>query len=203
MATFAGEIPDAEGLAAYFISAGFPEKHAKKYAKSKKDATALYGTLKEAGVEGQLSASLANLMYDAAKAVPKTHLMYRPVIAKMVMESKLDTKQRISAAAKFLKKITPPAELDVPKLEEACGVGMHMTDEEIATLIDQVFESVADTLQKERYLFGVGKILPLVNKADPRAKWANGGTVNKNNQGQVGASVGPKRRTGCRNGKEK
>ena len=166
MATFAGEIPDAEELAAYFISSGFPEKHAKKYAKSKKDATALYGTLKEAGVEGQLSASLANLMYDAAKAVPKTHLMYRPVIAKMVMESKLDTKQRISAAAKFLKKITPPAELDVPKLEEACGVGMHMTDDEIATLIDQVFESVADTLQKERYLFGVGKILPLVNKAD-------------------------------------
>ena len=192
MATFAGEIPDAEELAAYFISSGFPEKHAKKYAKSKKDATALYGTLKEAGVEGQLSASLANLMYDAAKAVPKTHLMYRPIIAKMVMESKLDTKQRISAAAKFLKKITPPAELDVPKLEEACGVGMHMTDEEIATLIDQVFESVADTLQKERYLFGVGKILPLVNKADPRAKWANGGTVTKTIKAKLEQVLGPR-----------
>ena len=131
-------------------------------------------------------------MYDAAKAVPKTHLMYRPVIANMVMESKLDTKQRISAAAKFLKKITPPAELDVLKVEEACGVGMHMTDDEISTLIDQVFESVADTLQKKGTCLVSERFLPLVNKADPRAKWANGGTVTKTIKAKLEQVLGPR-----------
>ena len=51
---------------------------------------------------------------------------------------KLDTKQRISAAAKFLKKIRHRQ--TGRAVEEACGVGMHMTDDEISTLIDQVFE---------------------------------------------------------------
>ena len=90
---------DAEGRGVFYIGR-FP-KNMRKNMQSRRKMQLHYGTLKEAGVEGQLSASLANLMYDAAKAVPKTHLMYRPVIIKMVMESKLDTKQRISAAAKF------------------------------------------------------------------------------------------------------
>ena len=125
------EIPDAEALTAFFTAVGYPEKNAKKYAKSKKDSIALYGTLKEAGIDYEMGSALANLVYEVAKSVPKTHLMYRPVVANMVKDAKLDTKQRISAASKFLKKITPPAELDISKLEEACGVGMNMTDDEI------------------------------------------------------------------------
>ena len=74
-------------------------------------------------------------------------------------------------------------------------------NDEIATLIDQVFESVADTLQKERYLFGVGKILPLVNKADPRAKWANGGTVTKTIKAKLEQVLGQE--TNGINGKKK
>ena len=186
------EMPDAEGLTTFFKSVGYPEKNAKKYAKSKKDSVALYGTLKEANIDSEMPNALANLMYEVAKSVPKSHLIYRPTIANMVKDSKLDTKQRISAAAKFLKKITPPAELDMAKLEETCGVGMNMTDDEIVTLIDQVFESVADTLQKERYLFGIAKILPLVHKADPRAKWANGGTLTKTIKKKLEEVLGPR-----------
>ena len=99
------EMPDAEGLTTFFKSVGYPEKNAKKYAKSKKDSVALYGTLKEANIDSEMPNALANLMYEVAKSVPKSHLIYRPTIANMVKDSKLDTKQRISAAAKFLKKI--------------------------------------------------------------------------------------------------
>ena len=71
-------------------------------------------------------------------------------------------------------------------------LGENMTDDEIVTLIDQVFESVADTLQKERYLFGIAKLLPLVHKADPRAKWANGGTVTKTIKKKLEEVLGPR-----------
>jgi glutaminyl-tRNA synthetase len=195
MAAIASETlaPSEEDMAAFFVQAGFSDKDAKKNAKSKKTASALYSTLQEANSPAQLSKEELNLLIMVATKTPKTHVEYRPVLATMVVEGKLDINPRVQAACDYLKqKITPGNPLDQAKLETECGVGLNMDEDEIIALTDKVFADNAAEIETQRYLFGISKLLPLFKNADPRAKWANGGMVTKALKNKLAAVLGPK-----------
>ena len=104
----ASPTPTEDELVQLFSKVGFTDKDAKKYAKTKKTASALYGTLNEGGVHDKVSRNVANLLYMVATKTPKTHVEYRPVLATMVKEGKLDINPRVQEAVAFLKnKVTP------------------------------------------------------------------------------------------------
>ena len=189
----ASSAPTEDELVQLFSKVGFSDKDAKKYAKTKKTASALYGTLNEGGVQDKVSKNMANLLYMVATKTPKTHTQYRPVLATMVKEGKLDINPRVQAAVAFLKnKVTPGDTLNTVALDEACGVGLSFSKEQIEGLIDGIFKENDAEIQEKRYLFGISKILPLFRAADPASKWANGGDVTKAINAKLLSTLGPR-----------
>jgi hypothetical protein len=81
--------------------------------------------------------------------------------------------QQIAAALNFLKSLNPDSdELDGAVLDEECGVGVVVTDAELASAVAEVIEGARDELLTKRYLFPVPTLL--YHFKEGRLKWASG-----------------------------
>ncbi|KAJ2642504.1 Glutaminyl-tRNA synthetase [Coemansia sp. RSA 1694] len=88
----------------------------------------------------------------------------------------------------FCAKSDPSA--DEAAFDEACGVGVVVSDEEVAASVQGIIDSFKDSLLKERYR-GLGKVLGVVKKL-PELRWADSGKVKAEFDAQTLALLGPK-----------
>ncbi|CAG8632359.1 14781_t:CDS:2, partial [Funneliformis caledonium] len=172
-----------------FQSIGLSEQRAKDTAKNKKLAPTLQTTIVEAGVnETGCDKSVGALLYTLASTITKdanSHLSY---IARAIIDKRLKSADQIAAAIKYVENAGD--ELVDTEFDNACGVGIVITPEQITSAISTFLESKKDLLVKDRYKL-LGSLLAQARQT-PELRWVNGADVKEELEKQVVALIGPK-----------
>ncbi|GBC04481.1 hypothetical protein RclHR1_00570037 [Rhizophagus clarus] len=176
-------------LVSLFQSIGLTEQRAKETAKNKKLAPTLQTTIAEAGIsETGCDKSIGALLYTLASTITKnanTHLSY---IARAIVDKKLKTADQVAAAIKYAENAGD--KIVDTDFDNACGVGVIVTQEQISNAISSFLESKKESLIEERYKL-LGPLLAQARQI-PELKWANGVAVKEELEKQVVALIGPK-----------
>lgn len=163
----------ADELNAKFASLGIEDAKAKEIMKNKKVATALGEIIEESGASGEqqkavvaLLQSLATKTKDCKDEAAKAN---RKLVSRAILEGRLKTNVQVDAAWKYVE--TAGNESNDADLDKESGVGVVITDEQVAAAVDSYIEANKADIEERRY-----KVVPSVItgvKALPEMKFAN------------------------------
>ena len=173
-----------------FRSIGLSEAKAKDTAKNANLSKNLDDAIKGAKqYVGEISSAQGMLLYHIASKIKpqiRDHLLF---LSKYVAENKLNTEARVNAALEYLLQNAKDKSIDVKRLEEACGVGIVVTPEEIEKEVEAVISMAKEELVEKRYRFNVGQLMADVRKKLP---WADGKAIKNEFEIQRLDLLGPK-----------
>ena len=181
----------ADQLVAKFQKLGLTEAKAKETVKNKSLSSNLSQLLDMAG-EADVTGQRGTLLYHvASKAKPQTWSLV-PLVVTYIVEGKIDTEQRLTAALDFLLKMAPGSEVKdvvIAELEAAAGVGVVVTPEQIEAEVEEALAKVREEVVASRYRFNTG---PLMAGVRNRLLWADGKAVKAEIDLQLLDLLGPK-----------
>ncbi|CAL1408514.1 unnamed protein product [Linum trigynum] len=152
-----------------FLKIGLDERTAKNTVANNKVTTNLTAVIREAGVIEGCNRTVGNLLYSVATKYPANALAHRPVLLEYVVSSKIKTTAQLEAAFSFLSN-TASESLHVKEFEEACGVGIEVSVEDIEKTVSEIFELNKESILASRYRTNVGDIFANIRK---RLPWAD------------------------------
>ncbi|XP_029011138.1 glutamine--tRNA ligase [Betta splendens] len=172
-----------------FTSIGLSEQKAKETLKN----DALSSVLKDAitqvhqthGASG-VDKSMGVLLYNMASRLKDTKRV--AFLADSIAQRKLCTELQLTAALDFVKS-HPQDPINQKAFEEACGVGVVITPEQVEDAVESVIKKHKEQLLKERYHFNMGV---LMGEARSALKWADGKVIKNEVDMQVLHLLGPK-----------
>jgi len=147
-----------------------------------------------AGVwETGCSKEVGTLLYKLAthpkgKALPEGH---RAVVARHVGARTVNRNQQLDAAMAYLVAVDKP---DENAFKEACGVGVEVSEAEVAAAANELVQAEREAIAETRYRTNVGMLVRKL-QAGPqgaRLKWAEGATVKRSLDAALEALLGPK-----------
>ncbi|KAI8802394.1 tRNA synthetases class I, catalytic domain-containing protein [Cladochytrium replicatum] len=171
-----------------FAGLGLSAQKAAETASNKKLSANLQKVLDEAGVTSAVDKSIGMLYYDLASIVTPAALDHLAFIAHAIRDGKLKSKDQLTAAIKFAADVPKGASIAEKDFNEACGVGVEVTPEQIKAEITKILDSRARDLEEKRY----GVVSQLLGVARQELRWANGVLVKEELDKQVLARIGPK-----------
>ena len=157
---------DKEKCLDLFLKIGLDERTAKNTVANNKVTANLTAVIYEAGVIDGCSRAVGNLLYTVATKYPANALPHRPTLLQYIVSLKVKTTAQLDAALSFLA-ITGSENLDLNKFEEACGVGVEVSEEDIKQAVSEVVEENKATILELRYRTNVGELLGHVRKRLP------------------------------------
>ncbi|RHZ46528.1 hypothetical protein Glove_615g16 [Diversispora epigaea] len=176
-------------LITLFQKIGLTEQRAKDTAKNKKLAPTLESTIIEAGfIQNVCDKSVGALLYTLASTVNKDASQHLGYLARAISNNKLKSSDQVAAAIKFAE--NSKEEINEEEFNKACGIGIVVSHEQIATSIAAHLETNRDILIKERYK-SLGSLLAKA-KQIPELRWANGVDIKNELEKQVITIIGPK-----------
>lgn len=152
-----------------FLKIGLDERTAQNTLANAKVTTNLVAVINEAEVTNGCSRTVGNLLYMAATKFPGNALIHRPTLLKYVVELKIKNSTQLESALSFLSSIGPE-NFQFNDFEEACGVGVDVSIEEINSKVAEVLEENKDAILEQRYRINVGNLCGQVRKKQP---WAD------------------------------
>ncbi|KDP42069.1 hypothetical protein JCGZ_01857 [Jatropha curcas] len=161
-----------EGSAApleLFLKIGLDERTAKNTIANNKVTNSLTTVIHEAGVTEGCTRTIGNLIYTVATKYPANALVHRPTLLGYIVSSKIKTPAQLEAAFSFLSR-TASESFKLNEFEEACGVGVEVSVEDIELTVNEVFEQNKESILKLRYRTNVGDLFGHVRK---RLPWAD------------------------------
>uniref|UniRef100_A0A8D3DJ73 Glutamine--tRNA ligase n=1 Tax=Scophthalmus maximus TaxID=52904 RepID=A0A8D3DJ73_SCOMX len=170
-----------------FSSIGLSEQKAKETLKNE----ALSSVLKDAitqrvnGASG-VDKAMGTLLYSMASRLKDTKRLV--FLSDSIAQRKICTELQLAAALDFLKS-HPQDPINQKEFEEACGVGVVTTPEQIEDAVESVIKKHKEQLLKERYRFNMGL---LMGEARSALKWADGKVIKNEVDMQVLHILGPK-----------
>uniref|UniRef100_A0A8D0A3Z3 Glutamine--tRNA ligase n=1 Tax=Sander lucioperca TaxID=283035 RepID=A0A8D0A3Z3_SANLU len=174
---------------ALFTSIGLSEQKAKETLKNE----ALSSALKDAIVQAQrvrgasgVDKAMGTLLYSMASRLKDTKRL--AFLSDCIVQCKIITELQLAAALEFVKS-HPQDPINQREFEEACGVGVVITPEQIEDGVESVIKKHKEQLLKERYHFNMGL---LMGEARSALKWADGKVVKNEVDMQVLHLLGPK-----------
>ncbi|KAJ2337971.1 Glutaminyl-tRNA synthetase, partial [Coemansia sp. RSA 2671] len=174
-------------LIAKFEALGLSADKAKEAAGNKKLAPTLDSLIASTG-QAEFTKPTGMLIYSLATTAAKDKTPHADYIARAIVAGRIASTEQLSAATKFCAKNDPSAE--EAAFNEACGVGIVVSDEAIAASVKGAIDSFKENLVKERYR-ALGKVLGAVKKL-PELRWADSGKVKAEFDAQTLALLGPK-----------
>ena len=170
------------------VNIGLSEQKAKETLKNKSLVEQLKSLIVEAKKYGPLDKASGNLLYHIGTRLKKQISQHTPTLVKYVVERKIASEVQLNAAMEyFLHK--PQNDVDLKSFEEASGVGVTVTSEDIERAVSAVIQDVKDQLIEKRYHFNTGLLLGAVRKS---LKWADMKEVKAEIDMQVLDLLGPK-----------
>ncbi|CAJ1977513.1 unnamed protein product [Sphenostylis stenocarpa] len=157
---------DKEKCLDLFLKIGLDERTARNTVANNKVTANLTSVINEAGVTDGCSRTVGNLLYTVATKYPANALPHRPILLQYIVSSKVKTTAQLDAALSFLA-TTGLENLDLKTFEEACGVGIEVSTEDIKQAVDEVVEQNKATILELRYRTNVGELLGHVRKRLP------------------------------------
>ena len=115
-----------------------------------------------------------------------------PLLVTYIVEGKIDSELRLTAALEFLLKMKPGAVIeDVSRseLEAAAGVGVEVTPEQVEAAVEEALAAVKEEVMAARYRYNTG---PLMASVRTKLKWADGKAVKAEFDLQLLDILGPK-----------
>ncbi|KAJ3297719.1 hypothetical protein HK104_000197 [Borealophlyctis nickersoniae] len=175
----------ADNLVDLFQKIGLSKEKAEQTTKNKKLSANLETVIREAGVNDAVDKK-GPLLYTLASTVTPKAVPHLGYLSKSVADGRLATGDQVAAAIKFAEKAG--AEIDDSKFNEACGVGVVVTREEIIEAVSVMLATRKDELAEKRYQL-VGSLLGSLRA---ELKWANSLAVKEELDKQLVATLGPK-----------
>ncbi|KAK2979963.1 hypothetical protein RJ640_017978 [Escallonia rubra] len=152
-----------------FLKIGLDERTAKNTIANNKVTTNLIAVIHEAAVTDGCDRAIGNLIYTVATKYPANALMHRPTLLKYVVSSKIKIPAQLEAAFSFLAD-TGSDDFKVIEFEEACGVGVEVSEEDIEKTVSEIFDEYKNVILEQRYRINVGELFGHVRKRQP---WAD------------------------------
>ncbi|WMV28233.1 hypothetical protein MTR67_021618 [Solanum verrucosum] len=152
-----------------FLKIGLDEKTAKNTLANNKVTTNLTAVIHEAAVTDGCDRAVGNLLYTVATKFPANALNHRPTLLQYIVSTKIKTPAQLEAAFSFLAS-TASENLKAHDFEEACGVGVEVSKEDIERAVSEVFEEKKTNILEQRYRINVGELFGHVRKKLP---WAD------------------------------
>jgi glutaminyl-tRNA synthetase len=116
-------------------------------------------------------------------------LKHRGYLAKRIAAKDLKSEDQVQAAIKYVAKVDGP--MDGAAFDEACGVGVEVSDAQVEAAVSRVVERERARLRAERYTYPVGTLLKEVREG-PAMRWASSKTIKTKVDEAVLALLGPK-----------
>lgn len=157
---------DKEQCLDLFLKIGLDERTAKNTIANNKVTANLTAVIHEAGVTDGCSRTVGNLIYTVATKYPANALVHRPTLLQYVVSSKIKTTAQLDAALSFFG-TTASEDFKLNEFEEACGVGVEVSVEEIEQAVNEVFEENKNAILEQRYRTNVGELLGHVRRQHP------------------------------------
>ncbi|KAG2491132.1 hypothetical protein HYH03_010575 [Edaphochlamys debaryana] len=171
-----------------FLGIGLDETVAKNATKNAKFCKTLEEVIHEAGAVSGCPKAKGNLLYTVASKYPANALCHRPMLLGYVMCEHMKSNAQLDGAFEYLRKVGS-TEVDKKALEEASGVGVVVTGEQIKAAVAEEVEASKEKLLAERYRVNMNMLLGAVTR---KLKWADGAAVRATLESAVEALLGPK-----------
>lgn len=150
----------------------------------------LVNLIKASGLTDGCNKEQGTLVMMVASTFPSAALEHRSVLMKYIVDKKIVTNDQCSAAIKFFKGLTDK-KLDLGKFEKASGVGIVVSDSEIAAAVKKALTDNEAIIKEQRYHFNFMKLLqPIKSTGD--VAWADISKVKSELDTQSVAMLGPK-----------
>ncbi|KAK7499971.1 hypothetical protein BaRGS_00008819 [Batillaria attramentaria] len=181
----------AADLVEAFVSIGLSEQKAKETLKNEQLAKFLKDIIQEAEKcgDGEVhNKEVGKLLYQLATKIKSQIRSHWRLITRYIAQKKINSELQLTAALDYLLH-NPLEPVDVAAFEQACGVGVVVTPEEIENAVEAVVKKYKGELLEKRYKFGVGTIL---GEAKAKLKWADGKAIKNEVDMQILDLLGPK-----------
>ncbi|PON52798.1 Glutamine-tRNA synthetase [Parasponia andersonii] len=166
---------DKEKNLELFLSIGLDERTARNTIANSKVTSNLTAVIHEADVTHGCDRTVGNLLYSVSTKYPTNALVHRPTLLEYVVSSKIKTPAQLEAAFSFLA-VTASENFKLKDFEQACGVGVEVSAEEIEKSVNEVFEENKGAILEQRYRTNVGDLFAHLRKRHP---WADPKIVKK------------------------
>ncbi|KAB5538189.1 hypothetical protein DKX38_015722 [Salix brachista] len=113
--------------------------------------------------------NLNAVIHEVATKYPANALVHRPALLGYIVTIKIKTPAQLEAAFSFLSS-TASESFELKEFEEACGVGVEVSEEDIEQTVNEVSEQNKGSILELRYRTNVGDLFGLVRK---RLPWAD------------------------------
>ncbi|CAB1442009.1 unnamed protein product, partial [Pleuronectes platessa] len=171
------------------VGGGLSEQKAKETLKNEALSSALKDAITQAhsvhGASG-VDKAMGTLLYSMASRLKDTNRLV--FLSVSIAQRKICTELQLAAALDFLKSHRQDP-INMKEFEEACGVGVVITPEQIEDAVESVIKKHKELLLKERYHFNMGL---LMGEARAAMKWADGKVIKNEVDLQVLHLLGPK-----------
>eukprot|EP01018_Ginkgo_biloba_P011028 Gb_30862 [translate_table: standard] len=171
-----------------FLKIGLDERTAQNAVVNAKVTSNLTAVIHEAGVQDGCDKSVGNLLYMVATKFPANALKHRPLLLQYIVSSKIKNTTQLEKALPYLSGIGPES-LKVEDFEEACGVGVEVSIEEIKAAVREVVNENKEAILAQRYRINVGNLYGQVRKRQP---WADAKAVKEIMDGKIFELLGEK-----------
>lgn len=121
-------------------------------------------------------------MYHLATKIKPQITENLSFICKNIAEGKLDSTLRVDAAIEYLLNTVNESSVNVGEFEEACGVGVSITPEQIEQAVEKHMAQYKQELIDKRYRFNSGIVMQAVRA---ELKWADGKAIKSEVEIQV------------------
>ncbi|KAM7453668.1 hypothetical protein BLSTO_05583, partial [Blastocystis sp. subtype 1] len=179
-----------EALAKTFRSIGLDAKMVSALLKSGKKATLVADAIREAGVTGGCDRTKGNLIYNVATTLPESSKQYRPLVLRWIVDGEIKSNYQVSEAISYLKKLPSNDSFNESSFKAACGVGVIVSDKEIADAVKGVVNAHRDELIEQRYAYPISRLM--YSLRDGNMKWADGRKVKSALDAAILALLGEK-----------
>lgn len=137
-----------------------------------------------------LDEGVFNLLYHMASKIKQQIAHHLPLLAKYIIEKKLDNMVRVDFALEYLLKTAGKAgNVNLAELDAYCGVGIVVTPDEIDKAVEASINKNKAVIVEQRYRFNVFKIVQEVRESLP---WADGKHVKNEVDVQIFDLLGEK-----------
>lgn len=166
---------------------GLSEAKAKDTAKNANLSKTLEEAISLAG--GEITPAQGMLLYHISSKIKPQIKHHLEFLSKYVASNKLDNELRVNAALEFLLQNPNVKSVETSAIDQACGVGVVVTPEEIEKEVEIVLKSNKSDILDKRYRYPIGALMGQVRQKLP---WADGKAIKSEFDVQVLDMLGPK-----------
>ena len=194
MTSTEGKTMTEEQLCELFSQVGFTDKKIKEIVKNNKVSKSLSEVIKVSGVlENNTTEhdSINALLHHLAALLKGKEVKGIEIVAKAINEEKLKSNLQVAEALKYVENnYKEGEEFNVKEFEEASGVGIEITADQVKEIIVNFMEEKKEEIETERYRL-IPTLLANVRQL-PSLKWASPALFKPIIDAKILEMIGPK-----------